>query len=293
MTRAVNRSLRSGEPQAYSSSVRSERAYANGAYMKWISRTACALALLSAAPVAAQEDDAGGAVQGSAAASSDSDLAAEGESAVDGEEVAGTGLTLAERIRAVSRPVFRKQGRFELAPLAGVSVSDSFFRRWTVGTRASYHLVDSFSIDVGGAWNAWSEPLEAAVFIGTPEAVVVNDPSPLLGYADAGVTFDPFYGKVALMSEWIVHFDTYLSAGGGAMFTATPSVVHPALEVGGGARVFLTPWLAVRADLRDYFYPADFGDGVRLQSLFLVTLGVGFYFPFTFDDDQDVVKIAG
>ncbi len=248
----------------------------------------CAVGLAFATPALGQEAE-----QPAPASSADADLAEEEQAAADDAEEAGTGLRLSERIRAVSRPVFRKQGRFELAPVAGFSVSDSFFRRWTLGARASYHLVDSFSIDVGGAWNAWSEPLEAAVFIGTRDDVSIDDPSPLLGYADASVTFDPFYGKVALMSEWIVHFDTYLSGGGGALFTSTASVVHPALEVGGGARLFLTPWLAVRADLRDYFYPADFGDGMRLQSLFLVTVGVGFFFPFTFDDDQDVVKNAG
>lgn len=259
--------------------------------MKRLTGAACLLALTMAVPVAAQEAEAE--APAAAGASSDQDLAQESDTAKDVEDVAGTGLTLSERIRAVSQPVFRKQGRFELTPLAGLSVSDAFFRRWTVGARGSYHLVDTFSIDVGGAWNAWSEPLQAAVFLGTAEQPVLVDPSPLLGYADAGVTFDPFYGKVALMSEWIVHFDTYVSGGGGAIFTATPSIVHPALEVGAGARVFLTPWLCVRADLRDYFYPADFGDGLRLQSLFLVNFGVGFYFPFTFDDDEDVVKTAG
>lgn len=242
--------------------------------------------MVAAAPLAAQEAGSEAPV--------DADIAEEGVVAVDSSDEGGTGRALAERIRAVSNPVFRKQGRFELAPIGGISVSDSFFRRWTVGARASYHLVDSFSIDVGGAWNAWSEPLDAAVFIGTPRNIDVADPSPLFGYADVGLTFDPFYGKVSLMSEWIVHFDTYLTGGVGAIFSeTTDGFVQPALEVGVGGRLFLTPWLALRADLRDYFYPANFGDGSRLQSLVLVNIGVGIFFPFTFEDDRDVVKDAG
>lgn len=252
-------------------------------------------AVIAAAPVAAQDDgvEAGEATTASGGASTDADIAEEEGAATDPADEGSTGLTLSERIRAVSRPVFRKEGRFELSPIAGISVSDSFFRRWTVGARASYHLVDSFSIDVGGAWNAWSEPLDAAVFIGATSDVQVADPSPYFGYVDAGVTFDPFYGKVSLMSEWIVHFDTYLSGGGGAVFSGAQGIVHPALEVGGGARLFLTPWLAVRADLRDYLFPANFGDGLRLQSLFLVNVGVGIFFPFSFEDDPNVVKNAG
>ncbi|MFZ9886076.1 MAG: outer membrane beta-barrel domain-containing protein [Myxococcota bacterium] len=223
----------------------------------------------------------------------DSDLAAEESEDTNNAESSSTGLTLAERIRAVSRPVFRKEGRFELAPVTGVSVSDSFFRRWTVGARGSYHLVDSFAVDFGGALNAWSEPLEAAVFLGVDEQPALDDPAPLVGYADVGVTFEPFYGKVALMSEWILHFDSYLGGGAGVVVSSGATPIAPALEVGGGARLFLNRWLALRADLRDYVYVSDFGDGNRLQQLFMVNLGVGIFFPFSFEDDRDVVKQRG
>lgn len=223
----------------------------------------------------------------------DNDLKAEESNDAAVAESSSTGLTLAERIRAVSRPVFRKAGRFELTPLTGVSVSDSFFRRWTVGARGSYHLVDSFAVDFGGAFNAWSEPLEAAVFLGVDEQPSLDDPAPLLGYADVGVTFEPFYGKVALMSEWILHFDAYLGGGAGVLISSGATPVAPALEVGGGARLFLNRWLALRADLRDFVYSSDFGDGDRLQQLFMVNLGVGVFFPFSFEEDRDVVKQRG
>lgn len=254
--------------------------------------TTLALALALAGTPAAAQDAAAAAPAGGGGAAADSELAEESQAEAAEEQDTSTGKTLAERIRAVSHPVFIKQGRFELAPFAGVSASDAFFRRWSVGARASYHLLESLSIDVGGAYNFWSEPLQAAVFLGVDDPNIdLVDESVLYGYADAGVNFSPFYGKVALMAEWIIHFDAYVSAGGGAVFDSFDTIVHPALALGGGGRIFLTRWLCVRADVKDYIYPGNTGGGqIGVSNLVVVNLGVGFYFPFDFEYEREVQK---
>jgi outer membrane beta-barrel protein len=262
-------------------------------------RTTTTLALtlaLSAAPAVAQDEEAAEAAAPEAApaasadSSGDSDIAEEGGEGED-TETTGTGKTLAERISAVSHPVFLKQGRFELAPFAGISANDAFFRRWSVGARASFHILDSLSIDVGGAYNFWSEPLQAAVFLGVDDPdVELDDEAALYGYADAGVTFAPFYGKVALMSEWIIHFDGFVSGGAGGVFDSSGTIFQPALEIGAGGRMFLTRWMVIRADVRDYIYPRDLGGQLGIQNLVILNLGVGFYFPFDFEYEREVQK---
>lgn len=238
--------------------------------------------LLAALPASAQ---GGGAV--------DEDLKDESQgSTLTDEETEGTGLTLQDRIKAVSRKVFLKEGRFELTPFGGFSTNDAFYRRWTVGTRASYHLIDSFSIDVGGAWNAWSEQLEAVRIVGQTQSAI-PDEAVLFGYADAGVTFSPVYGKVALMSEWIIHFDGFVSGGLGAVFTSNEDLVHPSMQLGVGSRVFLTRWLVLRADLRDYVYPQNRSGFSTLQNLLMLNVGVGFYFPFDFEYKYQAARISG
>jgi outer membrane beta-barrel protein len=274
----------------------------------WLANPLFTLALgaLVAGPVAAQDEEADAAPAagdevasgGGGAASDDADIAAEGESGQGDGESTGTGRTLAERISAVSNPVFKKSGRFELAPFVGTSVNDAFFRRWGVGTRASFHILESLSIDAGGAYNFWSEPLQAAVFlvppdVGSPDDVNVQDEAQMLAHLDVGVTFSPFYGKVALMSEWIVHFDAFVSVGGGAILDLELDdaggrnfAFHPALEVGAGGRLFLTRWLVLRADLRDYIYPGLSGGQQGVKNLLLTNFGVGIYVPFGFDSDE-------
>lgn len=259
---------------------------------------------LAAAPASAQDGETEASSEASADASAETpaaDVPASGGDAADSElgedsgvGETGIGKTLAERISAVSQPVFLKAGRFELAPFGGVSASDAFFRRWSVGARGSFHILDSLSIDGGGAWNFWSEPLQAAVFLGTDPGEL-NDESKLLGYADIGVTFSPIYGKIALASEWIIHFDGYLSGGGGGVFSlpdpANPfTPVSPALEVGAGGRIFLTRWMVLRADVRDYIHPGQLGGQLNLQNLVVLNIGLGFYFPFDFEYEREVQK---
>lgn len=203
----------------------------------------------------------------------------------------GINLTLQDRIKAVSRKTFIKEGRFELEPFGGISTNDAFFRRWTLGARVSYHLNDNFSLDFGGAGNVFSEQLDAVRFLRETQLAITDD-AVLFGYADAGVTFSPIYGKFSLMSEWIIHFDAFVSGGIGAAFDSNVTPVHPAMEIGVGGRVFLNRWVVLRADLRDYIYPQDRSGISTLQNLLMLNLGVGFYFPLDFEYKYQAAKIV-
>ncbi len=214
-----------------------------------------------------------------------------------GEE--GLNLTLQDRIKAVNRKTFLKTGRFELEPFGGLTVNDAFFRRWAIGARAAYYLNDAFAIDFGGA-ATFDQVLDPVIEL-RKGLSAVPDENKLFGYADVGVNFTPIYGKVAALSEWIIPFDAFVSAGFGvtvdssinALSPDIPVGFHPAMEVGIGARVFLLRWLVVRADLRDYIYPQDRSDISKLQNLLMFNIGFGFFFPFDFEYQYEATKVVG
>ena len=240
------------------------------------------------------EDEAAAPPAAETAPGGDADLKEAGQG--DGTSTAATdegiGLTLQDRIKAVSRKTFLKDGRFELDVMPGITTNDAFFRRWTLGGRASFHFNDAFSVDVGGAYNIFSEELEP-VRVLKQEELLVPDESALLGYVDGGVTFSPVYGKVALMSELIIHFDAFVTGGIGAVFDTGATPAHPAMEVGVGTRIFLLHWLVIRADLRDYIYPQDRLGLSTLQNLLFLNVGVGFFFPFDFEYKYEGAKVNG
>jgi outer membrane beta-barrel protein len=225
--------------------------------------------------------------QQAAPATGDADLQREGEGQGAQQNVdAGTGKTLQERIRAVSRRTFLKADRFELAPQAGITTNDPFFRSWAFGARGAWHFSEEFALDFGGAYAPIQEQLDIFRALNVDPAdldLKQVATTSLTAYVDAGVTFSPFYGKVALASELVGHFDAFISAGLAAVIDNAPQPVHPGLELGIGSRLYLNRWLALRADVRNYLYPGDINGELAFGNLLLLNLGAAIYFPLDFD----------
>ncbi len=230
----------------------------------------------------------------------DAELAKEVESADKAENVdAGTGKTLQERIRAVSRRAFLKSGRFELTPMLGFNVSDPFFRAWNVGARGAYHFTEEFALDFGGGGVVFNETQDFLRVLNVDPDDLADQiknqlgAATLYGYADVGVTFSPFYGKVALASEFVGHFDVFVSGGLGIVADNVGTFVHPALELGLGGRLYITRFLAARADVRSYLYPTDSAGALVLGNQIIMNLGVAFYFPLDFDYSAETLGAKG
>jgi outer membrane beta-barrel protein len=219
----------------------------------------------------------------------DADLAKEQSStATTTATDTGTGKTLQERIRAVSRRAFLKAGRFEFTPGVGFSADDPFFRSWTVGARGAWHFSEEFALDFGGAGAIFQEQQDIFRAINVDPADLATDikarlaDDSLLAYVDAGITFSPLYGKVALASEFVSHFDVFVSAGAAGIID-TAQVFSPGVELGLGSRVYLNRFLAARVDVRNYTYASGLGGQVAVNNLLMLNLGIAIYFPLDFD----------
>jgi outer membrane beta-barrel protein len=271
---------------------------------------------LAAGPTLAQEDElqldeptadepAAAGVDGDADGASDESASGDGAGLAAGDDAGdetpasgktatdeGIDLTLQDRIKAVSRKTFLKAGRFELQPNVMMTVNDSFFRSFALSGRLAWHLNDAFALEVGGGYIPpfLVQKLDPIDQLREGLALINADNKPF-ALADVGLTFSPLYGKVALLGDSIINFDGFLSAGVGATFDNGKDVVHPTMDVGVGARVFLTRWLVVRGDLRDYVYPQDKADISTLQNLMFVSLGIGFYFPFDFEYQYEAARV--
>ncbi len=204
----------------------------------------------------------------------------------------GINLTLKDRIKAVSRKVFLKENRFELQPAVMVTTNDPFKRTWSLAGRVAYHLNDAFAFEVGGAYVPpfFVEKLAPLDQLRQQQRLI-NADADVIGLADAGITFSPVYGKLAVLSDAIIHFDAFAIAGAGAVFDTNKDPVHPTMDIGAGLRVFLLRWLVVRTDLRDYIYPQDRQSISTLQNLLLFSMGVGFYFPFDFQYRYEAARV--
>jgi len=204
----------------------------------------------------------------------------------------GIDLTMQDRIKAVARKTFLKTGRFELEPNMMFTVNDPFIRSFAAGGRVSWHINEAFALEIGGGYIPpfFVQKLEPVDLL-RKELALINADNTLFALADVGLTFSPLYGKMAVFGDGIIHFDGFVSAGVGATFDNGADLIHPAMNVGVGGRIFLTRWLVLRGDLRDYIYPQDKAGISTLQNLVFVSLGLGFYFPLDFDYQFEAARV--
>lgn len=188
---------------------------------------------------------------------------------------------LADRIKSVQRKVFLKKQRLEVFPFFGLDLNDPFYQHLLLGGSLSYHLVDSLAIEARGGF-VFASIRQGSVKIVRQEvgAVLENVPA-LKGHVDLDVTWAPLYGKISLLGEGILHFDTYLTGGPGIFLTDIG--VAPAVNIGIGQRYFITRWLDFRLELRNYLYVETRNEHSSVNNLLVLGFMLSGFFPTSFE----------
>ena len=200
----------------------------------------------------------------------------------EGDEVARSSnqrKSLAQRIPAVSRRFFQRSGRLEVAPRVGLSLNDAFFNHLIVGGGLSYSVLESLAVGISGEYYlSFDESLQISGG-GAPAPPNFNGPV----YAARFETiWTPFYGKLSILAEKIIHMDTYLAAGVGVVGTdQTSSVLAGSVTL--GQRFYLNEWMAIKIELRDQIFKMARNPAMDrskdLQNLLTATVGICFYLP--------------
>lgn len=191
-----------------------------------------------------------------------------------------------ERIVVIQKKKFLKKNRFEIGLLAGVSPSNPFLTYIPIEARLGFHFSEGFAIELGGGYNP---PLG----VGTLKNQINQDLKSFphfLGirifeqqvfYASADLVWTPIYGKMRIAGlQWIAHWEIFLQLGGGVTgvynFERTgrydkdstnPITLRPTLNVGLGTRLWLTKWLTLRLDIREYLFQKQVGRSGLSQHL--------------------------
>src|SRR5688572_4815085 len=126
---------------------------------------------------------------------------------------------LSDRIKSVQRKSFLKESRFEVFPFFALDLNDPFFQHFIVGGAIGFHLVDSLSLEGRGGFVFASLKQDAIKFVRQETDSLLENPPEFKYHADLDLTWAPFYGKISILGEGIMHFDTYITAGGGVFGT--------------------------------------------------------------------------
>lgn len=170
-----------------------------------------------------------------------------------------------EEIYAVQQIYALRLNRVEVSPSYSATLNDPFISHNGLGLGLNYWFTNVLAVGANFIWYQGLEndsEINFQVRRSTRLAVPVNQYQ--LG-AHLAFTYVPIYGKFAMFNEFIFQYDLYVLGGVGIMRTRPLPVVDPevrsfdfdirvAFNVGIGLRVFITRWLAIFAEVRDYMY---------------------------------------
>jgi outer membrane beta-barrel protein len=197
-------------------------------------------------------------------------------------------VALGDRVKAVQRKGFLKRHRLELGAYVPFTLNDAFYQKTGVGAKLGYNLEDSFALALRGAY--YQQLRTGHVREGNIAFSSQLLASQVYGQAMLDGVWSPIYGKIAWLGSRIVHFDTYLLAGFGGVWSATSIAPrsegpHLATDIGGGLRFYPNDWLAFDAGVVATFYPDQPNEAVpsTWQKLVAVHAGLTLFFPFSFE----------
>lgn len=181
------------------------------------------------------------------------------------EAVIDTSALPEPEIWAVQQSYVLRDGRFELTPTYGISLNDPFVTHNAFGIKLGWYITEVLGI---GASFQWYQGLDAEsednFHIPRSFRLVVPINEYQLG-ANLHFSYVPIYGKLTIFNEWIFHWDCFIEGGVGFLYTRPIPVVDPevrtfdfgirvAANIGIGARIFITKFVAVYIQYLDFMY---------------------------------------
>jgi outer membrane beta-barrel protein len=222
------------------------------------------------------------------------------------------------RYNVVQNRFFLKEKRFELAPVGGYVPNNPFAKRYVAGLLTAYHFSETFaaeavflySPDLGE--NDLKDLTHTLVGIAYESKSEVSFQQPvdkMVMGATFAARWAPVYGKINILGERVINFDTYLTAGAGLLSikeyyatydeskegvsefaTALGTPVNKSkvpINLGLGMDFFVNGSIAIKIDARNYLYfdkkpqydPTVPVTEPRLYNNFIASVGVGIFFP--------------
>jgi outer membrane beta-barrel protein len=197
-----------------------------------------------------------------------------------------------DRVKSIQRKVFLKTHRFELLPTIFVSLNDPYYSKWGGSLRGSFFLSDTLAVAVHASIydllptddvRTAKANFQSRIFYSVPKWSVLG-----------AVEWSPIYGKATIFNT-IIHFDGFILAGLGALWSDTSSTPLDSKNPGGptrgpniagefgiGFRFMTTDWLAVNLAVINTSYvdtPAGTNKGA-IQNILALNAGISLFLPF-------------
>ncbi len=219
-----------------------------------------------------------------------------------------------EEIYAVQQIYAIRKKRLEVAPSFGFTLNDPYVSHPAFGAGLNYWVTNVLAIGANLNWYSGIENESDLNFhVRRSTRLAIRPTAYQLG-ASLNFTYVPLYGKFAMFNRYIFQWDAYVVGGVGVMRTRPIPVVDPdyrtfstfqtklsMVNPGLGFRVFVSKWLTVFGEIRDYIYLEKLenlkvglgkeredkskwlDDSPTIVNNVLVSVGMSVFLPFSFE----------
>lgn len=122
----------------------------------------------------------------------------------------------------------KKKRRIELMPQVGLTINDPYVRHWAAGAEINFWLTNRMALGLNGTafFGAKTAQYDRIRF---QEGLLLTA-NKSLWQASVDFQYEFLYGKIALFNRLLLHWESYLQIGGGAIHTQNLprfQAVHP------------------------------------------------------------------
>jgi outer membrane beta-barrel protein len=183
--------------------------------------------------------------------------------------------------RGVVARKFQKALRHELSAMGGWFAGDLSDGAPLYGGAYTFHFTEDLGLEASYLRSRQRYALLGALNERQPLVGLVGDEDEPVQFFSGNIVWSLAYGKVRWMGGAIGRYDFYVSLGGGA--TVEPGDVGLTGSGGFGMKFYLTEWLALRLDVRDFVHEQKrVALGVeKIVNDITATGGISVFIPFT------------
>jgi outer membrane beta-barrel protein len=150
-------------------------------------------------------------------------------------------------VSAVQERTYRMN--HELSLQAGTLPLDAFYKSFYGGVAYTFHFTDTFAWQVGRGAYCYNVNTGLRAQLERDFGVLPTAFDEVQYFVGSDLMWSPLYGKTAVLNKSVLHFEVYLLLGA-SVFKFTNNFA-PAVNLGGGVRLFQNKFVSWRLDVTD------------------------------------------
>ena len=178
------------------------------------------------------------------------------------------------RRKGVQRRDFLKKHRFELSGLGGFYASDALSSTYSYGGAVAFYPSEDFGLEFLLTRMPMQFRLEQAF---TAFDQQTHFQASVAWQGIASLLWSPIHAKLKFSEKTIIHSDVFVVAGAGRTFHE--SVMGLTWEGGFGVKLYVSRYVTLRFDVRDFLLPQEVLGRGRITNNITVLGGVSVWVP--------------